>query len=288
VFHVTGPEAGLKELDRTPAGERNGDYFLLRAQVLDALGRPEEAGEALNQAFRAAPTRSDFYFQAALFLVKHDKNSEALELLQQATRLVPDAPELMLFRAVLLEMLKQPEEAKKLLAQMQSRWPEWGVPYLIHGVILETHLFFEEAKALLETAIALGENDPLAYYYLALATLNSTPDDAETIRKTISRAVQLSPEDPYIRLLAGRDALRRKEYATAIEHLTAALRFNPDLVEAHYALSAAYRASGNHEKFGAELEDAQRLEKEKGGEDSSTTPIRDLLFMVRPPSRNPS
>jgi tetratricopeptide (TPR) repeat protein len=271
-----------------PAGERNGDYFLLRAQVLDALGRPKEAGEALNQAFKAAPTRSDLYFQAALFLIKHDKNSEALELVQQAARIVPDAPELMLLKAVLLEMLKQPEEAKKLLSQMQSRWPEWELPYLIHGIVLEVHLFSAEAKPMLETAIALGARDSAAYYYLALATLHAAPEDTEGVHNAISQAVQLSPEDPFVRSLAGRNALTRKDYAAAIEHLKVALDHKADLVEARYALGAAYRGMGDYKRSEAELMKAQQLEKESRPDDSAASPVRELLFTVRSPSRNPT
>ncbi|PYV40134.1 MAG: hypothetical protein DMG06_21110 [Acidobacteria bacterium] len=282
-FHAGGPEAGLHELDKIPARERDGDYFLLRAQILDALSRPSEAGEALNQGFKAAPTRADLYFQAALFLIKHDKNSEALDLLRQAERVVPDAPELLLVQAVLLEILKQPEDAKKLLAKLQSRWPEWELPYLIQGIILEIHLFSDEAKTTLETAIALGANDPAAYYFLALATTHSTPNDMVAVQKAVSQALELSPEDPYIRSLAGKNALSRKDYAAAIEHLTTALRYKPDLVEARYALSAAYRATGDSQSFATELKEAQRLEKENPPEDPVPSPVRQLLFTVRPP-----
>jgi tetratricopeptide (TPR) repeat protein len=285
VFHAKGPKEGLASLDQMPAEQRKGDYYLLRAQMLDALGQFQEAAETLNRGFRAAPTRPDLYFQASLFLIKHNKYEEAQQLLRQALRIVPDTPELMFTQAILFELLKQPEDAKKLLTRMQSRWPEWEMPYLIHGIILEIHLFSEEAKSMLETAIALGANDPAAYYFLALATMHASPDDTENARKVISQALRLSPEDPYILSLAGKNALSRKDYAAAIEHLAAAVRYKPDLVEARYALSAAYRATGNQERFAAELKEAQRLEKESPQADSADAPVRQLLFTVRAPGR---
>ena len=116
---------------------------------------------------------------------------------------------------------------------------------MIQGIILEMHLFSEEAKSTLETAIALGTDDPAAYYYLALATLHTTPDDTEIVHQTISHALRLSPEDPYICALAGKNALTRKDFPAALEHLTSAIRLKPDLVEARYALSATYRAMGD-------------------------------------------
>jgi len=286
VSHIAGETPALEVLDNVPPDHRKGDYYLLRAQLLDSLGRVKEAAEALNRAFRAAPTRADLYFQAALFLIKHEQFEQAEQLLQQAKSFVPEVPELMLTHAIVLELTKEPEKAKQVLSRMQSRWPEWDVPYLLHGIILEARLFSEEAKAMLETAIALGARDPAAYFYLALATLHATPDDTEGVKKAILEAVRLSPEDPFIRSLAGRNALTRKDYAAAIEHLNVALRHKPDLIEARYALSAAYRGTGNHEQSKAELEKAQQLEKEVKQDDLGVSPVRELLFTVRPPRRD--
>jgi tetratricopeptide (TPR) repeat protein len=288
VFHSAGPGAGLLALDKMPAEQRQGDYYLLRAQMLDASGRFKEAAETLNRGFLSAPTRADLYHQASLFLIKHEKYNESLELLKQAVKVLPNAPELLLTQAITLELLKQPEEAKKLLTQIQSRWPEWDLPYLIHGIILEIHLYSEEAKAQLETAIALGTHDPAAFYYLALAIKHTAPEDPEGAQRAISEAVKLSPEDPYIRSLAGTIALARKEYAAAVEHLTAAIQSKPTLVEAHYALSTTYRAIGNMEKSKTELKEAQRLEKENPGGDPEPSPVQGLLFTVRAPGKPPS
>ena len=221
ISHSEGPEAALVELDKILADQRKGDYYLLRAQVLDTLGRSQEASLALNQGFQAAPTRADLYYQGALFLLKHDQSEEAHRLIEQALRVVPDSPELLLIQAITLELLKKPEEAKKLLVKIQSRWPEWGLPYLIHGMILEIHLFSEEAKTQLNNAIVLGVNDSAAYYYLALAILHTNPEDTEGIQKALDQAIKLSPEDPYIRSLAGKNAITRKDYAAALEHLGA-------------------------------------------------------------------
>jgi len=286
VFNIDGPGAALKELDQISPGHRNGDHLLLRAQVLDALDRPEEAAQTLNEALKAEPAHSELYFQAALFLIKYQKNIEALQVLEKAAQLDPNSPRLMIFKAILLEMLKRPEDAKQLFFQVQTRWPEWGLPYLLHGIVLQTHLFFEEARSMFETAIALGENDALAYYYLALATLNATPDDTETVNNAIVRAVQLSPDDPDILAFAGKQALRRKDYPAAIGHLTAALRVKPKMTEVHYALSAAYRGIGDPDKSKSELELAQKEEQQPQTEDSRTEAIRRLLFTVG--RRNPT
>ena len=66
------------ELDHTPEADRKGDYYLLRAQFLDSLGKIPEAADALNRGMRAAPTRASLYFQAASFLLKHRMRQERL------------------------------------------------------------------------------------------------------------------------------------------------------------------------------------------------------------------
>ena len=288
VFHSASPVDALKVLDETPTDQRNGDYFLLRAQILDALGRLEEATEDLNRGFRAAPTRSDLYFQAALFLIKHEQYGKAVAVLQQASRVVPDASEILLTEAIAYELLQRPEEAQKILSEIESRWPEWGEPYIVNGIMLETRLKSAQAKPLLETAISLGEHDSKAYYYLALATTHADPDDVDRARQAIDQALKLNPNDPYVRALAGRIAYARRDYNASVEQLTAALHLWPDMIEAHQALSATYRAMGDREKAASELKEVLRINQAtRGADQSPPSPVRNLLFSVRPPVNAP-
>ncbi len=60
-----------RELDHTAEPERQGDYYLLRAQILDAQGKVQEAAAALNQGIRAAPQKPFIYYQTTSFLLKH-------------------------------------------------------------------------------------------------------------------------------------------------------------------------------------------------------------------------
>src|SRR5436853_306145 len=48
LFHLDGAETALRELDRIPEADRKGDYYLLRAELLDSLGKIPEAADALN------------------------------------------------------------------------------------------------------------------------------------------------------------------------------------------------------------------------------------------------
>jgi tetratricopeptide (TPR) repeat protein len=285
-FHTDGPEAGLEELDRIPPGDRDGDYYLVRAQILDAQEKIEEAIATLNRGLAAAPTRPDLYFNAALFLIKHKEYELSVDLLQHADRVLPDTPELLLTQAISFQLLGKIEEAERVLKRIQSRWPEWSEPYIIHGIMLETRLRSAEARPLLETAIGLGAHDPTAYYYLALAITRVEPDNPDAAWEVISEALKLDAENAYIRALAGKIAYQRKDYAASLEHLNAALKLWPEMIEARQTLAGTYRALGERGKAAAELQEVLRIKQTTRDADQAPPfPVREMLFTVRPPAR---
>ncbi|MGI8959040.1 MAG: tetratricopeptide repeat protein [Bryobacteraceae bacterium] len=111
-FHVANAQAALERMDRIPEAQRTGDYYLARAQMLDAAGRTADALMAVNQALGKAPTRPELYRQATLLLVRNHRLPEALQLLDQAARILPDNPEIFMMRANTLELAGGTEKAK--------------------------------------------------------------------------------------------------------------------------------------------------------------------------------
>jgi tetratricopeptide (TPR) repeat protein len=283
LFHLRGPDAALTELDKIPVVQRNGDYFLLRAQTLDAQGKIPEAVEALNHGIQAAPTRASLYLQATGFLLKHKLYHEAQDLLEQATHILPDERELLLAQVVTLDLLRRNIDSDRLLAKIQARWPEWERPYLLGGILLEVQLKSAEARQTLETAIALGANTPEAFYYEALAITHAAPNDLDSAQSAIVHAMALTSKDPYIYLLGGKISIARKEYPAAIERLLEAIRLQPTLIPAHYALRDAYKALGDEQKSAAELEAIKHIASQSDTAEQSPFSMEDFLFTVRPP-----
>ena len=288
IFKSAGPQEGLKSLDETPPAERQGDYYLLRAEMLDAMNKPEEAAQALNQGFDASPTRADLFFEGAMFLIKHKQYQRALHFLERATKLHPDSPQLLLTQAIAYGLVQQYEDGTHLLSQIESRWPEWSLPYEIHGISLETRVRSEQAQPLLERAISLGASDANVYYYLASALSHNHPDDHDAAQAAIQKALELNPNDAFIQSLAGKICYERKEYPAAVEHLNAALHLWPDMIEAHQNLAGVYRAMGEKDKSIAELKDVLRIKQENPTADQTPPlPAADLLFTVQPSARPP-
>jgi tetratricopeptide (TPR) repeat protein len=281
-FHSAGPEASLAEMDKIPVPNRNGDFYLLKAQILDALGRFESAVELLNVGFHNAPKRADLYSWASLFLIKHGRDQEALDLLEQATTIVQDDPHLLLTKAIALELRRKSEEADSLLTQIQLRWPEWGRSYLIHGIIQATHRNAEEALKSLQIAAALGERSSSLYYYLAEVTRSARPAESETTKQAIAEALRLDPEDAWSHALAGKIALDDDEPGKAAKELTEAIRLRPNLAEAHYSLSIAYMKLGRKDEASREREILRTLRQQNPRPEEDDSGIREKLFASEP------
>ena len=284
-FHTAGAGEALAKIDQIPASKRNGDYYLLKAQLLDALQRIREAVEALNQALRAAPDRLDFYLQATQFLVKHELYKQTLDLLTQADRFVPNSRELSLTRAIVMELLNHPDDAIRELSRMESLWPEWYQPYLTQGVVLQTTGKPEEARQQLETAIALGAREPTAYYYLYLAIKSLAPEDNGRAYKVVADGLTWSPADPNLQAQAGKLALAMNDLSRAKTHLEEAIRLKPEMAEAYWTLANLYRATGEKEKQLKALAEVERLNKLYPQGAASGDQMRDVLFSVGFPAR---
>jgi len=285
LFHSAGPEEALKLLDQTPPEQRKGDYFLLRAQVLDALNKYDEAVNALNQGFTTAPTRPDLYFQGALFLIKHEQYKQAIRFLEQANKAIPDSPELQLLEAMAYELVRDHDNTLRVLDGIESRWPEWSLPYMVQGITLAIRLRSQEAKPVLENAITLGADNGISNYYLALVIVNSTPEKVDEAYSAISKALKMTPDDVYVQSLAGKIDYLRKDYPSALNHLNAALRLWPEMSEAHQTLAGVYRAMGEKEKSVAELQEILRIKRANPTADQTPPfPMEKLLFSVGTPA----
>lgn len=160
VFHVTGAaQAALAQLDQIPEAARSGDYFLARAQLLDAASKSEEASEALSRALMLAPTRPDLYTQATGFLIAHQRYDEATRLLQQAARTLPDNPQILLLQANVFTAAHRSADAERVFKHIEDRWPEWVPAYVSYGLLLSDERRTAEARAQLDIAVALAPSD---------------------------------------------------------------------------------------------------------------------------------
>jgi tetratricopeptide (TPR) repeat protein len=203
-FHSTGAQDGLQHLERVPESARNADYYLARAQMLDAAGNGAEALASLDRALRAAPGRTEIYWQEVVFLKKDGRAKDALELLDRAGKSTPEQPWFPVLRAALLETGGQTEQARALLENTRRRWPEVAAVWAAEGLIVAVHGPAEEARRLLETAVSLGAHSPEVWACLAGVILRSAPGRIDDAKHAIAEALKGAPDDPAIQAVERR------------------------------------------------------------------------------------
>lgn len=176
--HALNPGAGLQELDLVPQPQRDGDYYLARAQMLEASGRPDDAAAALNQALHANPTRADLYRDAVVFLIERGRAADALALLDRGARAAADNPEIQLARVAALEAAGKAPEAEKSLKNLENRWPDDDRVWLAQAIISAWSGRQKDAQHFVETAAALGAIDADKRYKRAVITRGDAPERA--------------------------------------------------------------------------------------------------------------
>lgn len=159
--HLVSAQAGVDLLNQIPPSQREGDYYLARAEMLETQNRPSEAEDSIQEAIRANPTRPDLYSQAALLLIQEKQLSRATNLLAQARRTIPNNPELRLLQALALELGGQQANSDRELKDIENRWPEWDKVWIAHALVLEARHQSTEADAMRQAAVALGAPAPL-------------------------------------------------------------------------------------------------------------------------------
>ena len=123
-FHTDGPAVGLQGLDHVPGDARGADYYVSRAQMLDASGKSDGAVAAVKQAVQTDPARVDLYWQASVLMLHNHRGADAAALLDQTAKTLPDEAQILVLKAVVLDLSGKAGDAQTLLSEAQHRWPE--------------------------------------------------------------------------------------------------------------------------------------------------------------------
>ena len=175
LYYTEGPEPALRYLETLPKEETTGDGLLLKAELLDAAGKKTEAEKTLDQGLRQASVKPRMVQQAAVLLVRRNRKADVLEMLEKAIQANPQDSDLPLTKAIVLGLMDRYPAAEKVLREIESSWPEWDRAYLAHGLLLERSGRPGEARQRLQTAAALGSQDPSLRCALARLAHKTNP-----------------------------------------------------------------------------------------------------------------
>jgi tetratricopeptide (TPR) repeat protein len=157
-FRSGDAQTALALLDRIAPPGRTGDYYLARAEMLDAAGRVDQAA-ALSQALHENPKRPELYRRAAALLMRNHRPADALDLLDRGLRVLPNDPALLVARAAALAIVERPADSERLLQNIENRWPEFADAWAAHALVLDLQGHPEQARRMMDTAVLLAPDD---------------------------------------------------------------------------------------------------------------------------------
>lgn len=169
-FHESGPAEGARLLDRIPESHRGGDYYLARAEILQASGASQEAAAAVDRAVSATPGQPRLYLRACAILLNAGRTEDALRISYAAMKAFAQDRTILLLRAVVLEKAGRTDEAEPLLQRIENRWPEWPNAWTAGGVFLGARGRRVDACLALRTALSLGARGSVKAYLDALSS----------------------------------------------------------------------------------------------------------------------
>ena len=212
--------------------KRDADVLTSRGNILEALGRPDEALESYDQALALQPDLTNALYNRGTVLSNLKRPSEALNSYDMALALKPDDAEILLNRSAVLLELNRPEEALAAAEKAAALNGNVAQAWNNGGIALLALKRPSEALARFDRALALSPDFAQAHNGrgLALKDLKKHQDALADF----DRAVALNPfyaeawnDRAGVLIAADRKAEALASYEKALAIL-------PDYVEALY------------------------------------------------------
>jgi len=148
--------------------------------------------------------------------------------------------------------------AEGCFSRLIQEFPASWRAHEFFGISSQLRYSSDEAIKEFQTAIQLNPNDPELHQKLGelFYTHKSFPRAEEEFRK----ALQLDAGEARSLYLLGRMRLEQHQANESIPYFLSALRYNPDLMEAHAALGQAYMRLGQPERAVPELTKASAID----------------------------
>ena len=211
---------------------RNSDAsHLFLGQVLESLGRPQQAIDAYRSVSRSSPLFWSARLRVATSLDSLDRTDEALkELSAMASERAERADALITIGDLLRSKQRWTEAASaydRAFNRIESLERRHWRPLYARGISLERSQQWDRAEADFLKALELEPNQPFVLNYLGYSWVDQGTHLQRAL-KMIERAVDLRPNDGYIIDSLGWALFRLGEFEDAATHLERAVELRPD------------------------------------------------------------
>jgi tetratricopeptide (TPR) repeat protein len=234
----------------------------LDEKMNDPLGAVRE----YERAARMYPSEQN-YFDWGSELLLHKAAQPAVEVFTKGASLYPQSARMLAGLGAAQYGVRSYEDAARSLCKASDLKPNESGPYLFLGQMEKT---VNAPLPCAEEKLALfAEQQPAnaaANYYYAISLLKRDKErraggDPRAAQTLLEKSVRLDPKYGAAYLELGAIAFQRGDFAQAIKDYQQAIAVSPQLSEAHYRLSLAYKRSGDAAAAKREMETYQSAEK---------------------------
>jgi tetratricopeptide (TPR) repeat protein len=221
------------ELER----ERPARWHVLASKAYDGLNEPARAVAEAEAALQLDIHNEAAHVQLGYIFLSRNTPAAAVDIFTDAVQIFPQSVVVRLGKGLALKELQRLDEAEKTLADC---WPH-PLAFDALATILVQRGKFDEAKDLAARFIRLSPEDYRGYYFLAAAKDGLREKDAsDAVRQSLARKADFAASHA----LLGKIQLREGELEAAMTSLEQAIRYRPELVQAHLQLAQTYRKLG--------------------------------------------
>lgn len=252
----------VAELDQALAQSASPDQaeaYALKASILMALGKSEEAVAALEGAIKIKPAAIGSHFSLVSLLLRQNKPDLARERLARMRKAVGNHPSALYLQAFMDFRDGKLKEAKDGIERVVRVAPEFLPGRLLAGSIYLRANEHQQAQANLQKVLEKLPGQALARRMM-VASLLATKDVARA-EDVLRPMLEPGKNDARIMGLAGQVYLAKGDFDRSSDYFERVVHLDPKNVGAMTRLGVAKMASGETQEAFDDLEAASKLDE---------------------------
>ena len=228
-----------------------------QANILLALGRPDEALAACDRALAIDPQNAPAWNIKGCLLASTDQHEPAIECWSRAVEIEPDMAEAWVNRGLALRTLEQYDRAIESLESATQLDPQNANVWVNYGLSLRANGRNTEALACFEKAVTLNPQDAMAW--VIRGQIEDTLGQCDQALISLKRALQLDPQNANIWAYRGEIEHNLGRYDLALASHKCALQLDPQNANAWACQGFTLYGKGLIEEVPASLDKAIAL-----------------------------
>lgn len=283
-----GDFSGARDLTQKvlAAGDDAEGHHLL-GDLDEKLNDPLGAVREYERAARMYPSEQN-YFDWGSELLLHKAPQPAVEVFTKGVGRHPQSARMFAGLGAAQYGVRSYEDAARSLCKASDLRPGDSAPYLFLGQMEKTvNVPLPCAEEKLAQFAEQQPANPAANYFYAISLMKREKEaraggDPRAAQTLLEKSVRLDPKYGAAYVELGALAFRLGDFAQAVKNYQQAIAVSPQLSEAHYRLSLAYKRSGDDAAAKCEMETYQAAEKAESAQtEEQNRELKQFLVILK-------